>query len=134
MSPQGAFDAAISKGRARDDEPDDKPARRDYIDAMDELAGKVSPEAFDTICDAIRTKWAKDRKARDGEFSSPMDRELHQNEQRGAAKDRKAMDMAFDGPPRCTSRAEKNFGEMFGQHALDIKTNSDPYPCSRTRT
>jgi hypothetical protein len=84
FGPQGAFD---SKPRARDDEPDDKPARerRDYIDAMDELAGKISPEAFDTICDAIRGKWAKDRKARDGDpasqFKDPMDREMHQTAQ-----------------------------------------------------
>jgi hypothetical protein len=136
FGPQGAFDAAISKGRAREDEPDDKPARRDYIDAMDELAGKVSPEAFDTICDAIRTKWAKDRKARDGEFSSPMDRndaESFPNAKRATS----AMDaMAFDklSTPRST-KADKSFAAMYGDAALSIKTNSDPYPiASRTRT
>jgi hypothetical protein len=124
FSTQGAFD---SKPRARDDDPDDKPARRDYIDAMDELAGKVSPEAFDTICDAIRAKWAKDRKARDGEFATPEDRADAESFP-AAKRATSALDaMAFDrlAKPR-SSKSEKSFSEMF-PGAGDIKLN-DHYP------
>jgi hypothetical protein len=138
FSPGGAFDSAIEEP-ARE--------RRDYIDAMDELAGKVSPEAFDTICDAIRAKWAKDRKARDGEqFETPEERsdaESFPNAKRasdeppyfkGRPKTGGAMDgMAFDGPPRRKSKADKSFENMYGSAALNIK-NADLYPtATRTR-
>ena len=43
--------------------------------------------------------------------------------------------MAFDklAKPR-SSKADKSFAAMYGDAALSIKTNSDPYPiASRTR-
>jgi hypothetical protein len=127
-SVKGAFD---SKPRARDEEEMPE-SRGDIARMMKTIARGMSPE-----------NWAKWREelledgAEDGEFATPEDRadaESFPNAKRASDKGRGAMDMAFDGPPRRKSRGEKSFAAMFGEHAADIKTNSDPYPiASRVR-
>jgi hypothetical protein len=138
FGPQGAFD---SKPRARDDEPDDKPAPS-AIAGMIALRDRMSPEGFRALCNELCGGEAEDGDPA-SQFTDPMDREMHQKAQdepppfKGRPRTGGAMDaMAFDklSTPR-RSKAEKSFAAMFGEHAADIKTSSDPYPTmSRTRT
>jgi hypothetical protein len=130
FGPQGAFDAAISKGRARDEEGGQPSA----IAGMIALRDKMSPEGFKALCMSLCDEDGAEDGDPASQFSSP---EAHEKPEAQRAQDRKAkgaMDMAFDGPPRRKSSGEKSFAAMYGDAALSIKTNSDPYPiASRTR-
>jgi hypothetical protein len=141
FGPQGAFDSKPSR-RGRD-EDDPSESRGDIARMMKTIARGMSPE-----------NWAKWREelledgAEDGEYTTPEDRleaEAYPGGKRatdepapfkGRPRPGGAMDgLAFDGPPRRKSSGEKSFAAMYGDAALSIKTNSDPYPiASRTRT
>jgi hypothetical protein len=138
FGPGGAYD---SMPRARDGDPDDKPAPS-AIAGMLALKAKMSPDGFRALCDEL----CGGEGAEDKEFETPEDRleaEAYPGGKRatdepapfkGRPRSGGAMDMAFDGPPRRKSRGEKSFAAMYGNAALSIKTNSDPYPiASRTR-
>jgi hypothetical protein len=131
FGPGGAYDSMPR--RARDDDPDDKPAPS-AIAGMLALKAKMSPEGFKTLCDEL----CGGEEGMDGDpasqFSSPEAREKPEAQPVQDRKAKGAMDMAFDGPPRRKSSGEKSFAAMYGDAALSIKTNSDPYPiASRTR-
>jgi len=130
---QGAFDSATSKGRARDDDPDDKPAPS-AIEGMMALRNRMSPDGFRALCNELCGGEAEDGDPA-AQFSSPEAREKPEA-QRAQDRKRGAMDaLAFDrlATPR-RSKSEKTFSEMY-PGAGDIKINSDPYPTmSRTRT
>ena len=140
--PVAAYDAKPSR-RARDDEPEG----RSGLDVLMALKERMSPEGFRAMCMAL----CDDDDAQDGDpasqFSSPMAREMDQAKDRRKAKDAPAdfpgkprtgtaMDGLPDfdrlGRPRAT-KSDKSFAAMFGQHALDIKTNADPYPAMSRR-
>jgi hypothetical protein len=124
--PEGAFDSKPSR-RGRD-EDDPSESRGDIARMMKTIARGMSPE-----------NWAKWREelledgAEDGEFETPEDRA----DKESFPNAKKAMDaMAFDrlATPR-RSKGAASFEAMYGKQALDIKTNSDPYPvASRVRT
>jgi hypothetical protein len=125
FGPQGAFDSKPSR-RGRDEEGGQPSA----IAGMIALRDRMSPEGFKALCMSLCDE--------DGaqDFETPEDR--NDSESFPNAKRATAMDaMAFDklAKPRGTSRADKSFAAMYGDAALSIKTNSDPYPiASRTRT
>jgi hypothetical protein len=141
FGPQGAFIAAIPKGRGRDEG-----GQPSAIMGMLALKAKMSPEGFKALCQELCGG-----EAEDGEYETPQERleaEAYPGGKRatdepppfkgrprtGGAMD--AMDaMAFDklSTPRRT-KAERSFDAMY-PGAGDIKINSDSCPTmSRTRT
>jgi hypothetical protein len=93
FGPQGAFD---SKPRARDDDPDDKPAPS-AIAGMLALRDRMSPEGFKALCDELCGGEAAEDGDPASQFSSPEAREKPEAQRAQDRKAKGAMDMAFDG-------------------------------------
>ena len=151
LGPIMAFD---SKLRARDEEGE--PESRSAIDVLMSLKERMSPAGFKALVMSLLDddEGAEDNDPA-AEYTSPMDREMDQVQAKQRKDNmwkadafrggRKAQDAPppFKGMPRTgaedslmlaldkatrhnRTRSENSFAAMYGEHALDIKTNGGP--------